>query len=68
MIIEKEGIVFSSELYLNYLHQFGKREAKKYVSRTLTFEDIIRTSLDMAIANQSLIIATNILNKTLNKK
>ena len=44
MKIEGEGIIFSEELYLNYLYQFGFKESEKYRKRTVSIEQIVRTS------------------------
>ncbi len=63
MKIKGEGIIFSEELYFNYLYQFGFKEAKKYRVRTFRIKDLIRLTLALATASVSIKLLGEILDK-----
>ncbi len=60
--------IYSEELYLNYLHQFGKKEARKYGERSIKLKNFVRIMFNHTIAMQSFRIAMEELNKIFIKK
>ena len=68
MKIEGEGIIFSEELYLNYIYQFGFEEGKDYRVRTFTIKQIVGIIFNQCMMNHSLIELNKILKEYQKKK
>lgn len=63
MIIKNEGIIFSEELYMNYLYQFNEGVANQYKKRTISIREFVQLSVQQVLFNESLKQATKILQK-----